>query len=215
MASDVTIASCNSSNKALSIWCYVPPQDTSKNAKTCPKCSNQDNINTCPQFWRMIEQEKVSTIVMLCMVQKGFTGCSQYFPPGLDDDSSSSGDNNKVFFLLIFMIIKIHYWTTPIRSYYKVMETWKLQTYPQKILMKDLQSESSSWLDCQVCFCICCRIAGSNCILFSRWKENCETHALQTLAQLWCGRKCFSTVQLCPSCPSKSSKRWRSSCCSL
>lgn len=44
----------------------------------------------------MIEQEKVSTIVMLCMVQKGFTGCSQYFPPGVDDDSSSSGDNNKI-----------------------------------------------------------------------------------------------------------------------
>ena len=42
----------------------------------------------------MIEQEKVSTIVMLCMVQKGFTGCSQYFPPGVDDDSSSEDLEN-------------------------------------------------------------------------------------------------------------------------
>ena len=37
-------------------------------------------MDTCPQFWRMIEQERVATVVMLCVVQPGFTGCSQYFP---------------------------------------------------------------------------------------------------------------------------------------
>ena len=28
----------------------------------------------------MVEQEKVGVVVMLCKVQPGFTGCSQYFP---------------------------------------------------------------------------------------------------------------------------------------
>ena len=28
----------------------------------------------------MIEQEDVKTVVMLCNIEKGFTGCSQYFP---------------------------------------------------------------------------------------------------------------------------------------
>ena len=28
----------------------------------------------------MVEQEEVGLVVMLCRVQPGFTGCSQYFP---------------------------------------------------------------------------------------------------------------------------------------
>ena len=36
--------------------------------------------STCPQFWRMVEQEEVAVVVMLCRIQPGFTGCSQYFP---------------------------------------------------------------------------------------------------------------------------------------
>ena len=28
----------------------------------------------------MVEQEKVGLVVMLCKVQPGFSGCSQYFP---------------------------------------------------------------------------------------------------------------------------------------
>ena len=28
----------------------------------------------------MVEQEEVAVVVMLCKVQPGFTGCSQYFP---------------------------------------------------------------------------------------------------------------------------------------
>lgn len=42
-------------------------------------------MDTCPQFWRMVEQEEVTTIVMLCQVQPGFTGCSQYFPNSTGD----------------------------------------------------------------------------------------------------------------------------------
>ena len=42
-------------------------------------------------FWRMVEQEEVKTIAMLCNVQPGFTGCSQYFPPG----DNSTEDNKE------------------------------------------------------------------------------------------------------------------------
>jgi len=48
--------------------------------------SSKDNSDTCPQFWRMIQQERVSTIVMLCKLQYGFTGCSQYFPTNVGDE---------------------------------------------------------------------------------------------------------------------------------
>ena len=57
----------------------VPPQGSGDTA-SCAKCSAQDGRNTCPQFWRMVEQEEVAVVVMLCKVQPGFTGCSQYFP---------------------------------------------------------------------------------------------------------------------------------------
>jgi protein tyrosine phosphatase len=36
--------------------------------------------NTCPDFWQMIWDTKSKMIVMLCQVQTGFTGCSEYFP---------------------------------------------------------------------------------------------------------------------------------------
>ena len=54
--------------------------------RKCLKCVvNQDRVNTCPQFWRMILQEQVTSIVMLCKVQAGFSGCSQYFPDQTGD----------------------------------------------------------------------------------------------------------------------------------
>ena len=39
----------------------------------------------------MIEQEDVKTVVMLCNIEKGFTGCSQYFP-SLEGETQSHGD---------------------------------------------------------------------------------------------------------------------------
>ena len=33
--------------------------------------------STVEQFWRMVAQQAVQVIVMLCSVQKGFSGCSQ------------------------------------------------------------------------------------------------------------------------------------------
>ena len=39
----------------------------------------------------MVEQEEVKTIVMLCNIQQGFTGCSQYFP-SQEGDTQTHGD---------------------------------------------------------------------------------------------------------------------------
>ena len=64
---------------------------------TCLKCTNQeikfeikgvkerpvekiDNRNTCPQFWRMIKQEKVSTIVLLCKLEPDYDGIKNKGP---------------------------------------------------------------------------------------------------------------------------------------
>ena len=44
--------------------------------------------NTCPDFWKMIWETDAKIIVMLCKVQAGFTGCSEYFP-------TKSGDKAK------------------------------------------------------------------------------------------------------------------------
>ena len=39
----------------------------------------------------MIEQEDIKTIVMLCNIEKGFSGCSQYFP-SREGDTQTHGD---------------------------------------------------------------------------------------------------------------------------
>ena len=39
-----------------------------------------------------MEQEEVGLVVMLCKVQPGFTGCSQYFPAREFDQPSTHGD---------------------------------------------------------------------------------------------------------------------------
>eukprot|EP00088_Acartia_fossae_P005618 TRINITY_DN1253_c0_g1_i12.p1 TRINITY_DN1253_c0_g1~~TRINITY_DN1253_c0_g1_i12.p1 ORF type:complete len:354 (-),score=33.41 TRINITY_DN1253_c0_g1_i12:29-1042(-) len=36
--------------------------------------------STCPQFWRMVLQSKTKLVVMLCKLEKGYQGCSQYYP---------------------------------------------------------------------------------------------------------------------------------------
>lgn len=36
--------------------------------------------DTVTQFWRMVAQQGVTIVVMMCAVQKGFGGCSGYFP---------------------------------------------------------------------------------------------------------------------------------------
>ena len=47
---------------------------------------SEKSANTCPQMWSMMVQEEVPLVVMLCAVQDGFTGCSQYFPPSLGEE---------------------------------------------------------------------------------------------------------------------------------
>ena len=44
-------------------------------------------------MWRMVWQENVELVVMLCEVQKGFTGCSQYFP-AVKGEIQQHGDIN-------------------------------------------------------------------------------------------------------------------------
>ena len=40
----------------------------------------------------MVEQEEVGLVVMLCKVQPGFTGCSQYFPSREFDGKMKHGE---------------------------------------------------------------------------------------------------------------------------
>ena len=42
--------------------------------------------DTCGDFWRMCAHVGACAVVMLCQVQRGFTGCSQYFPAGEDGE---------------------------------------------------------------------------------------------------------------------------------
>jgi len=49
------------------------------------------SADTCPQLWSMVGQQEVHVIVMLCLVQEGFTGCSQYFPPQLGEEQVHGG----------------------------------------------------------------------------------------------------------------------------
>jgi len=39
-----------------------------------------ESLSTCEQFWKMIDQTECEVIVMLCTIQKGFTGCGEYLP---------------------------------------------------------------------------------------------------------------------------------------
>jgi protein tyrosine phosphatase len=47
--------------------------------------TNSDNGgSTCSSFWRMVDQTGTRTIVMMCTIERGFQGCSQYFPPEVE-----------------------------------------------------------------------------------------------------------------------------------
>merc|ERR1711892_438194 len=52
---------------------------------------SEQSANTCPQVWSMISQQNVHMVVMLCAVQDGFTGCSQYFPPKVGEEQVHGG----------------------------------------------------------------------------------------------------------------------------
>ena len=52
---------------------------------------SEQSANTCPQVWSMVAQQEVHMVVMLCAVQEGFTGCSQYFPPRVGDEQVQGG----------------------------------------------------------------------------------------------------------------------------
>lgn len=48
--------------------------------------------STCTEFWRMVEQTDCKLIVMLCKLEHGYSGCSQYFPPVVGE-SQTHGQN--------------------------------------------------------------------------------------------------------------------------
>jgi len=54
------------------------PASFSGNVKTDFGSSSSDS--TCGQFWRMVSQSRTNLVVMLCKLEKGYQGCSQYFP---------------------------------------------------------------------------------------------------------------------------------------
>merc|ERR1719369_205742 len=57
-----------------------PLHPDSYSSKRRTDFDTEQSPNTCPQMWSMVAQHKVHMVVMLCAVQGGFTGCSQYFP---------------------------------------------------------------------------------------------------------------------------------------
>jgi len=42
--------------------------------------SSSSSVSTCPEFWRMVHQTSASRILMICKLEAGYAGCSQYFP---------------------------------------------------------------------------------------------------------------------------------------
>ncbi len=48
--------------------------------------------DTCGDFWRLCVHRRASVVVMLCKVQRGFTGCSQYFPAEKGEVRRLGGD---------------------------------------------------------------------------------------------------------------------------
>jgi len=50
--------------------------------------------STCTEFWRMVEQTDCKLVVMLCKLEPGYSGCSQYFPAEIGD--SQTHGHNKV-----------------------------------------------------------------------------------------------------------------------
>merc|ERR1712025_173576 len=67
----------------------IHPDSYSRNKRT--DWDSEKGANTCPQMWTMIAQEEVPLVVMLCAVQDGFTGCSQYFPSSLGEEQVHRG----------------------------------------------------------------------------------------------------------------------------
>eukprot|EP00092_Neocalanus_flemingeri_P037205 GFUD01040509.1.p1 GENE.GFUD01040509.1~~GFUD01040509.1.p1 ORF type:complete len:368 (+),score=158.64 GFUD01040509.1:72-1106(+) len=65
------------------------PHSYSKDRRT--DWDTEQSDNTCPQMWSMVAQQEVHMIVMLCAVQEGFTGCSQYFPPQVGEEQVHGG----------------------------------------------------------------------------------------------------------------------------
>ena len=65
------------------------PHSYSKNRRT--DWDTEQSANTCPQLWSMVAQQEVHLVTMLCAVQEGFTGCSQYFPPQVGEEQVHGG----------------------------------------------------------------------------------------------------------------------------
>jgi len=80
-------------------------------------CTQGPTDLTVNDFWRMIWQEKVKNVVMLCgVVEDGKPKCSQYYPIGLDESKlygtvlvtnkrNSTASNEKIYESTVFEVI--------------------------------------------------------------------------------------------------------------
>jgi len=68
-----------------------PLHPDSYSSKKRTDWDSEKSANTCPQMWSMMAHEEVPLVVMLCAVQDGFTGCSQYFPPSHGEEQVHGG----------------------------------------------------------------------------------------------------------------------------
>jgi len=62
------------------ILTMAPLHPSSFNNKTQTDFGLNSVDSTCGQFWHMVLQSKCKLVIMLCKLEKGYQGCSQYFP---------------------------------------------------------------------------------------------------------------------------------------
>jgi protein tyrosine phosphatase len=65
------------------ILTMAPLHPASFSGKVTTDFGSSSSGSTCPQFWRMVSQSRSKLVVMLCKLEKGYQGCSQYFPEKL------------------------------------------------------------------------------------------------------------------------------------
>jgi len=72
----------------------APLHPSSFNNNTKTDFGETDSGSTCPVFWRMVDQTMSTTVLMLCTLQPGYQGCSQYYPDGVVGREQQHGEYN-------------------------------------------------------------------------------------------------------------------------
>ncbi len=91
------------------------PRDYSSRSTPSDFAEGPDGVpDTCPDFWRMVAHRRAAAVVMLCTVQRGFTGCSEYFPGEKGDVKKFASDLQVI---CVGEIIEIIFYQSRKRSY--------------------------------------------------------------------------------------------------